>query len=141
MRVIRSIVLSSILLVNTSLAQGIILNEAIDGDTIRATLDSSNPILNKIYIRLHGVDTPELFHPQCEEEKRLALEAKNYLQSIILSNKISIRILGWDKYGGRVLAELYTEHDSISSLLIDKQLGIPYHGDRKTHSWCQHDSQ
>ena len=116
---------------------GIIYNlEVIDGDTIKAKWTVPYPQLETIYLRIQGMDTPELFHPQCPEELILAKKAKAELANLV-SQGIHFDIISWDKYGGRILIRLTTKSgQSIPDLLISKGLAIPYFGEKKTKDWC-----
>jgi len=45
-------------------------------------------------------------------------------------------ILKWDKYGGRVLGDVYLDHQSLAQSLISAGLARPYKGEAKS-SWCE----
>lgn len=110
----------------------------IDGDSIKVSVRSLFPPLNRMSIRLRGVDTPELHTPKCAKERELAITAKKFLEGEISKAKvIDFRDLNWDKYGGRVLSTVYIDGVDISSKLIENGYAIKYFGDRKTHNWCQ----
>ena len=56
--------------------------------------------LKKIKIRINGIDTPEI-KGKCEREKKLALEAKVFINDLIKnSTVIYLKNLKWGKYGG-----------------------------------------
>lgn len=128
-----TILVSSITVAET---QGIIHNiTVIDGDTLKAEWTVPYPQLETIYLRINGIDAPELFHPKCQKEKELAIQAKNELENI-LKERIHYDILAWDKYGGRILINLFYNGQPISEYMVNKGLAIYYSGEKKTHDWC-----
>ncbi len=103
-----------------------------DGDTIAIILPQMPPPLDKAYIRLLGIDTPEL-KGKCLEEKQKAIEAKNKLIELIGNSKtIILTDYKYDKFGGRIDANVII---NISQELIKAGLARPYYGDLK-QSWC-----
>ncbi len=107
-------------------------------------LDSNtNPtdkiVLNKIRVRLYGIDTPELKPkkdlPNREEHIAKAKEAKEFLSGIILNKIIKISFLSNDKYG-RPLVKLYKDEDGsneicLNDLMIKKGYAKKYDGGTK----------
>lgn len=115
---------------------GIQITGIIDGDTLKAELENVPEPLNKISIRIRGVDTPEI-KGQCDSEKQKAQAAKITLKEWLkVTENISLQNLKWDKYGGRVLADVFFDKISVSGYLIDKGLAVPYFGEKKTFDWC-----
>ena len=54
-----------------------------DGDSITFDIPNAPPIVGKnMVIRLLGIDTPELRKSKCEQEKKIALLAKNRVHSL-----------------------------------------------------------
>ncbi len=122
---------------STGPTKGIIYDiKVIDGDTLKAKWTVPYPTLETIYLRIAGIDTPELFHPKCQKEKELALLAKAELEEIT-SGKFHFDILEWDKYGGRILVNLISEtKEPVTDILVSKGLAIYYHGEKKQKDWC-----
>ncbi len=80
-----------------------------DGDTLWL----STNLFNKIYkmrIRMDGYDSPEmkpsLKNKDREEEKKAAIEAKEYLEKLILGRIVNVKFGKFDKYG-RPLCTIY----------------------------------
>lgn len=106
-----------------------------DGDTCYAILPSLPISLQKVSIRIRGIDTPEI-RSSCLEEKILALESKAFtIASINNAKNVLFTNLEWDKYGGRILADLYLDGVLFSETIIKKNLARPYFGKKKS-SWC-----
>lgn len=124
-----------------------------DGDTIETRLTLPEP-LDKISIRVFGIDTPEkpaasytetgkLGLAKCKKEADLALKAKEVVTSLVSrgGNTIYTRGMQWDKYGGRIDADVYVkvngQNIDIARTLIEGGYAIEYFGEKKTHDWCQ----
>jgi endonuclease YncB( thermonuclease family) len=87
-------------------------------------------------IRILGIDTPEI-KGECIEEKELALKGRELANELFKAAKtIRLENLKWDKYGGRVLADVYLDEELYSKKLIDAGLARPYDGGTK-ESWCE----
>ena len=107
-----------------------------DGDTCYITAKTFPEPLQKMSIRILGIDTPEI-RGDCKEEKELALKGRELANELFKSAKtIRLENLKWDKYGGRVLADVYLDEELYSKKLIDAGLARPYDGGTK-ESWCE----
>jgi micrococcal nuclease len=107
------------------------LVKIVDGDTVDVVLDLGFQVYRKERIRLNRIDTPES-NSKDELEKKLALEAKNYVSMWLLNQKqIKIRTFKDDKYG-RLLGEFYGDNNiSLSDLLIEHGYAWAYDGGAK----------
>jgi micrococcal nuclease len=113
-----------------------------DGDTCTIVYftahDNCTPI--KLRLRLYGIDTPER-RGKSEKERTLALQAKKFLENAVLNKCVYIKLFKWDKWGGRVLGELYQLQEnkivepSVNQQLVDAKLAVQYDGRRKTMDW------
>lgn len=112
--------------------------EVIDGDTIKIDASQESELIKYLEysVRISSIDAPEI-HTKSDCEKKLGLQAKKFLQSIVKNNQL-IKIINptWDKYGGRILAELEINDQSISQLMIDNKHAIAYFGQKKNIIWC-----
>ncbi len=110
-----------------------------DGDTFRINLEGLPAELNPVGIRVRGIDTPEL-KGKCAAETAMAYRAKALTLSYLnrSAGYITIGNLGWDKYGGRVDADVYLgpNKQSLAKLLLGSGLARPYAGKEKRKSWC-----
>ena len=110
-------------------------NLCYDGDTCYVTAPTLPEPLQKMSVRILGIDTPEI-RAECEEEKKLALQARELANKLFrAAEKIEFANLKWDKYGGRVLVDVYLDGELYSQKLIDAGLARPYDGGTKT-PWC-----
>jgi endonuclease YncB( thermonuclease family) len=91
----------------------------IDGDTLRLKRGRR--------IRLVGIDCPELTSPRFFGGRRynpesLAIEAKDYLKSLLEGKKIELDFIGRDVYG-RTLAHVRFDGQDITIKLLEEGLG------------------
>ncbi|MEC7925709.1 MAG: thermonuclease family protein [Thermodesulfobacteriota bacterium] len=108
-----------------------------DGDTCNAKMLGVPDTLKKIKIRINGIDTPEI-KGKCEREKKLALEAKVFINDLIKnSTVIYLKNMKWGKYGGRVVADLYIDKRDYREYLKGKNFYVEYYGGKKTEDWCE----
>ena len=111
-------------------------NLCYDGDTCYVLAPSLPEPLQKMSVRILGIDTPEI-RAECEEEKKLAYEGREFANRMFKeAEKIEFANLDWDKYGGRVLADVYINGKLYSDEIINAGLARPYDGGTKT-SWCE----
>ena len=83
-------------------------------------------------IRLQDIDTPEL-NGKCDDERRLALRARNRLIALLNAGPFEIRRNGTDRYG-RTLAVFYRGGRSIGDQLVAEGLARTWSGRREP--WC-----
>lgn len=109
-----------------------------DGDTI--TIATKLPLIDdenyyRFSVRLRGIDTPEMKTTN-EDEKEIALLAKDHVTSLIYNKTIQLQDIDYDKYG-RLLAKVYYEGNNISDSLLEKRLALAYDGGTKVipDSW------
>lgn len=115
--------------------------EVIDGDTIRSAFSLPTP-LNKISIRLGGINSPEsTWRAKCLGEKMLGIEAKNFLKDFIKGRGVSIMVLTNFKYGtyaGRIISDVSVDGVDIATLMLENGYAKYYDGKSKIKaSWCE----
>lgn len=88
-----------------------------------------------MYIRVSGVDTPEM-RGKCQKEKDLARKAKQFTVSKLRAAKIiELRNMKRGKYF-RIVADVYIDNINLTELLIHNKLGIECYGGSKIN-WCE----
>jgi endonuclease YncB( thermonuclease family) len=109
----------------------------IDGDTIEIK-NECFPKELKLSVRVLGIDTPEKgSRAKCEKEAKLAEKASKFTKQFIGKNKTAtFRNIQWDKFGGRLLADVEINGKSLSDELIKNGLARSYDG-KKKGSWCE----
>ncbi len=102
-----------------------------DGDTCYVIIDGKNT-----KIRLLELDTPEISKPKCDAEKRLGIEARDYLNSLIENaSTIEFKTDYVEDYFGRVLSFLIIDGEDVSKKIVNNNLGVVYKRNNKK-DWC-----
>jgi len=114
-----------------------LLTSIYDGDTFRVNLKGYPEIVGeRIGIRINGIDTPEM-RAQCENEKRLAQQAKQFtVTQLRKAKKIELRNMKRGKYF-RIVADVYVDGKDLGQMLIDNTLAVTYDGGHKGKDWCR----
>ncbi len=115
-----------------------VITRVIDGDTVAFHAPFlPDPLKKELSIRVFGVDTPEKGHrAKCPQEAQRGEMATAYTkQQVAQAQKRQIVLMGWDKYGGRVLGDILLNGQSLRELLIKNGFAREYYGEAKT-SWC-----
>lgn len=109
---------------------------AFDGDTLRILVPELPTPLQRMSIRVLGVDTPEI-RGRCAEEKRRAADARAFvLHAFRDAETVTLDVIGWDKYGGRIDAHVtMPDGRDLATALIEAGLGRVYDGGRRV-GWC-----
>ena len=125
------------------------INEVYDGDTIKTQINRLPEELKYISIRVKGIDTPEMPAPSysetgklgranCHQEALTAIAARNAVITLIGdSTSMKVENFEWDKYGGRILADVKINGHYIKDFLIEKGYAVEYDGGTKTYNWCE----
>jgi len=114
------------------------VNRVIDGDTVEIqTPFLPAPLKPVLALRILGVDTPEKGkRAKCSSEAAKGeLATKFAIEKIQSATLIQVEIIDWDKYGGRILGDLFIDEQRLSDLLIQNGHARAYDGGTK-ESWC-----
>ena len=105
----------------------------IDGDTVEVDASADMPPeIASIRVRPRGVDTPERWRPKCDNERKAGEAATKFVKRrIAKADHIVIRDPAWGKWGGRVIADIILDGQSLSELLIKSGHGRVYHGGKR----------
>src|SRR5207302_8070707 len=111
-----------------------VVARVIDGDTIevKAAIWLGQTLV--VRVRIDGVDAPEL-EARCPEERKLALAARDFLAGRLEGAAVKLTHVVYDKYGGRVRADVADARGDIAQALLAAGLARPYHGERR-ETWC-----
>ena len=106
-----------------------------DGDTCYVIAKTLPESLRNMSIRILGIDTPEI-RADCPEEKELALQGRVFANDMFRNaDNIEFHNLKWDKYGGRILADVYIDGVSYKDEIIEAGLAREYYGGKKIGWW------
>ena len=105
--------------------------KVVDGDTVDVEIDLGFSLTKKERIRLAGIDTPET-RTRDEEEKKLGIDAKEYLAMRLESSKNLIVKTEKDGKYGRMLGWLFDDNRSINRDMTDLGYAWVYAGGSKS---------
>lgn len=114
------------------------VQRVVDGDTVLMVVpELPAPLGNTLYLRILGIDAPEVHAPKCAEERRRGVQATEFLRDAVAS-VTHVRICGWDKYGMRILGDLLREGAGppISEWMLTHGHAQPYSGAGPHPTWC-----
>jgi len=108
-----------------------------DGDTRTVNLPGLPAPLNPVAVRLRSVDTPESGgRAKCMSERKLAERATRFTrQAVAAAGSIEFERPSWDKYGGRVDADVWIDGKLLADQLIAAGLARRYDGGKRS-GWC-----
>lgn len=107
--------------------------EVYDGDTVKViVLFGDRPFF--ISIRILGIDAPEIKKSKDKliQEHEAGVRVRDYLKSLLENKVTKVKFQDWDKYGGRILADIFTSDGrSVSEVLIAEGWVRSYNGEKK----------
>jgi len=104
--------------------------KVVDGDTIDVLIDLGFDLTKKERIRLAGIDTPES-RTRNLEEKKMGLEAKEYLQNKLDNCKnLRVKTEKDGKYG-RMLGWIHGNDENINNIMVTEGYAWEYDGGTK----------
>ncbi len=110
----------------------------VDGDTVKFEVGFLPKELGRVIsVRVFGIDTPEKGkRAKCPKEAALAQKATDFTKRAIAEAKdIDVKVISWDKYGGRILGYIMLDGVNLGHLLNTAGLSRTYTGGKK-ESWC-----
>lgn len=97
-----------------------VVERVIDGDTFEATVEVWPNLSATVSVRISGIDAPELFRPQCPQERLGAQAAKEALQEIApAGTAIRLEDVELGSFAGRVIAVAYRQGESRGRTLVE----------------------
>jgi endonuclease YncB( thermonuclease family) len=111
---------------------------AYDGDTLYSRLDLTQGVSLAISIRLLRLDTAEIgWRAKCDNERIAGENAKTFLLELLGEvNEIELKNFKWDKWGGRLLGEVYVDEVNVNDLMLESGHAVPYDGGSRLNHWC-----
>jgi endonuclease YncB( thermonuclease family) len=106
-----------------------------DADTITVAVKWKEDFY-KVKCRLAGIDSAEK-RTKNSDEKKVALEATKWVESILKNKTIWIKCGSWGKYGGRMIGTLFLSKQdldndkSFNQKIIEKGYAYIYSGKKK----------
>ena len=113
------------------------LIRVVDGDTIDAEIDLGFKIFIKERIRFAGIDTPES-RTRHKHEKSWGLAAKCRVKDLLgredAEFTLTTELQKKGKFGRILGSVILADGTSLSEILLDEKLAIPYEGGNKDES-------
>tara|TARA_R100001443_G_scaffold117413_1_gene142310 strand:+ start:1279 stop:1668 length:390 start_codon:yes stop_codon:yes gene_type:complete len=104
--------------------------KVVDGDTVDIIIDLGFDLSKKERVRLAGIDTPES-RTRDLEEKKLGLEAKEFLERRLMEcAKLIVKTEKDGKYG-RMLGWFYCSQININTEMVERGYAWEYDGGKK----------
>lgn len=101
-----------------------------DGDTCKAVFAFNGEFV-KFNIRMYGYNCHEMKQhktdPNAEQNKQLAIAARDYLRTLVLNKIIFLQCLELDKYG-RIIGKIYTHHTMTPDTCVNDMMLANGHG-------------
>lgn len=109
----------------------------VDGDTILVSAKPWPQQSIEVYVRLRGIDTPEL-RSRCPVDRAAATSARDLLILLVAGEeRVSLTDIEGDKYFGRVVADMQLADGSNPAHdLVAAGLAVTYGGGRKPAVVC-----
>lgn len=128
------------------------ITKVTDGDTIQVIFLHGNKVPMKLSLRVDGIDSPELNNWKQKDlelrqlEKQAASLVTDYVKHILFKDNpdglVHIYIKKNDKYGGRVVADLFFGENyssNLSTCLLNEGYANPYNGRTKKTAYTRAD--
>lgn len=114
----------------------------VDGDNFEARIDIWPTISATVSVRIRGIDAPEIFRPECEEERENAKKAKAVLEKLIpIGTSVRLEDVQADSFSGRVVATAYRQREergrTLVELLLNRGVVVPWNVDEPKPVWCE----
>lgn len=107
-----------------------------DGDTCTILYHLDNKIVSRTSLRLAGIDTPEMKSNTLEGT--VATRIRDHVRNKILDKILYVKFKKIDKYGGRIVGDLYLDDNTtLSEYLLQKKYALPFDGNTKKTAWQQ----
>lgn len=117
-----------------------------DGDTCTILINRGKDVFDKLNVRVLGIDAPEVNlkgdaknTPIGKLEMRAGAHVRDKVKPLIEGKECSVVLKKWDKYGGRVVGEIYLpgEEITLSEYLLGKRYAKVYTGKVKKDEWTR----
>ena len=109
-----------------------------DGDTLVAHVPCLPEPLQRVLVRVVGVDTPEAgSKARCDYERALAARATALTEALVMrSGRVELEFVSWDRWGGRADAIVKINGVTLADALIRAGLARKYDGGKRL-PWCE----
>ena len=114
----------------------------IDGDTFEARIGIWPNVEAVVSVRIRGFDAPELFRPNCEEERLQAALAKSTLEDLLPSGQEILLVnVEEGSFSGRIVStvERVAETNAVDlGILLERRGFVRWEPGDPEIAWCAH---
>lgn len=115
--------------------------KVIDGDTIRVQAHLWLGLHKTIKVKFNGIQSPELYSPKCDYERKIAEEAKAITEKAIAGKPVTLIDIKYGKYSDRVIANVLNhEGVDLNTFLFNMALAQPTKTGKRMN-WCGDDEK
>jgi endonuclease YncB( thermonuclease family) len=113
----------------------------IDGDTIAVSVALWPGLRAEYSVRVQGIDAPEIFRPDCDEEHVWGHEARDQAERLYpIGSEVQLRDVSYDSFYGRVVAEVRRwrsdRYLSFAKEMVDRNLAVEWLPNQASVPWC-----
>lgn len=107
--------------------------KVLDGDTVRVKVAIWIDQEILVSVRLPGIDAPEVFRPECAQEKKHGELARIFAEDFLDGHDITIHDMERGKYAGRIVARIEADGRDLGTALLDANLATT----EAENPWCR----
>ena len=113
----------------------------IDGDTIEASVALWPGLRADYAVRVRGIDAPEIFRPDCEEERVWGEQARAQAERLYPPGQ-EVRLLdvSYDAFSGRVVADVRRWRSdrwlSFATEMLERRMAVAWAPRQAAVPWC-----
>lgn len=113
----------------------------IDGDTVEVSVALWPGLRAEYYVRVSGIDAPELHRPDCAAEEQWTLEAKEQAEKLYpVGQIVQLRDVSYDAFAGRVVADVRRWRSDrwlpFALEMVERELAVEWQPGQDPVPWC-----
>lgn len=113
----------------------------IDGDTIEASVALWPGLRADYAVRVRGIDAPEIFRPDCEEERAWGEQARAQAERLYPPGlEVRLHDVSYDAFSGRVVAEVRRWRSdrwlSFATEMLERRMAVEWAPRQAAVAWC-----
>jgi micrococcal nuclease len=115
--------------------------EVIDGDTVAVSIALWPGLRAEYSIRIRGIDTPEIFRPDCYEEREWGERARAQGERLYPpGQEVQITDVQYDSFSGRVVADMKRWRSdrwlSYATEMLERNMSVEWEPRQQNVPWC-----
>jgi len=115
--------------------------EVVDGDTIAVSVALWPGLRAEYSIRIRGIDTPEIFRPDCDEEREWGVRARSQAEKLYPpGQEVQITNVQYDSFSGRVVGDMKRWRSdrwlSYANEMLERSMAVEWEPRQQNVPWC-----